>query len=248
MNGVWARRTVAARRRCARMLAEAAECGRRAGGRAGDGAGGVACRGLAVDRAAARDRPGGAAMQRAVHAATAMLPHLRRGLTAESAAGRRRPCACSPAPRRSRSRGSTAARVRRPGPDHHRAGDPLERLIRAHATSACTWSRACAGAPGLPAALGDRRAAGGAGAPDRHARRALRAPGRCGWRSRAWSPRRPRSSPRWSSWRRSRRRASGWPAPSCGRCGRRSRRTSSTTRSPPSRRSSTRARRRRASC
>ena len=29
--------------------------------------------------------PGGAAMQRAVHAATAILPHLRRGLTTESA-------------------------------------------------------------------------------------------------------------------------------------------------------------------
>ena len=30
--------------------------------------------------------PGGAAMQAAVHAATAILPHLRRGLSAESAA------------------------------------------------------------------------------------------------------------------------------------------------------------------
>ena len=37
--------------------------------------------------------PGGAAMQRAVHAATAILPHLRRGLTAgDRGVGRRRRC------------------------------------------------------------------------------------------------------------------------------------------------------------
>src|SRR5215217_5936096 len=76
--------------------------------------------------------PGGAAMQRAVHAATTILPHLRRGLTPESAA------AAAPALRAL----TVADAVALAGPDtllacegagseHHHAGDPLETLVPA---------------------------------------------------------------------------------------------------------------------
>jgi two-component system LytT family sensor kinase len=74
--------------------------------------------------------PGGAAMQRAVHAATAILPHLRRGLTPESAA--------SAAPPLRILTGADAVALIGPdallafdgtGADHHRPGDPPGALV-----------------------------------------------------------------------------------------------------------------------
>ena len=76
--------------------------------------------------------PGGAAMQRAVHAATTILPHLRRGLTTESAE--------SAAPALRILTGADAVALAGPelllayegaGADHHRAGDVLESLVPA---------------------------------------------------------------------------------------------------------------------
>src|SRR5215217_1216129 len=66
--------------------------------------------------------PGGAAMQRAVHAATAILPHLRRGLTRETAA------AAAPALRILTGADAVLACE---GAEHHHAGDPLESLVPA---------------------------------------------------------------------------------------------------------------------
>jgi two-component system LytT family sensor kinase len=76
--------------------------------------------------------PGGAAMQRAVHAATTILPHLRRGLTTESAE--------SAAPALRVLTGADAVALagadellayEGAGADHHGAGDPLESLVPA---------------------------------------------------------------------------------------------------------------------
>jgi two-component system LytT family sensor kinase len=76
--------------------------------------------------------PGGAAMQRAVHAATTILPHLRRGLTPESAG--------SAAPALRILTGADAVALAGPdallafdgpGADHHHAGDPPEALVPA---------------------------------------------------------------------------------------------------------------------
>jgi two-component system LytT family sensor kinase len=76
--------------------------------------------------------PGGAAMQRAVHAATTILPQLRRGLTTESAG--------SAAPALRVLTGADAVALAGPdvllacegaGADHHRAGDALESLVPA---------------------------------------------------------------------------------------------------------------------
>jgi two-component system LytT family sensor kinase len=76
--------------------------------------------------------PGGAAMQRAVHAATAILPHLRRGLTPESAA--------PAAPALRVLTGADAVALAGTdellgydgaGDDHHQAGDPVESLVPA---------------------------------------------------------------------------------------------------------------------
>ena len=77
--------------------------------------------------------PGGDAMQAAVHAATAILPHLRRGLTAESA---------GPAVGHVRVLTGAAAVALADdgvllafdgaGHDHHRAGDALAGLLRPH--------------------------------------------------------------------------------------------------------------------
>src|SRR5829696_3787817 len=73
--------------------------------------------------------PGGAAMQRAVHAATTILPHLRRGLTTETAAPALRVLT-----------GADAVAVADPdallayegaGGDHHGTGDPLASLVPA---------------------------------------------------------------------------------------------------------------------
>ncbi len=74
--------------------------------------------------------PGGAAMQRAVHAATAILPHLRRGLTPDSAA----PAA---PPLRILTGADAVALVGAdallafdgPGADHHHAGDAPDALV-----------------------------------------------------------------------------------------------------------------------
>ena len=88
--------------------------------------------------------PGSAAMQRAVHAATTILPHLRRGLTRrERRVGRRAAARRSPAPTRSRSPGPDALLAfDGPGADHHRAGDPLDAARPERgARSACTSSR-----------------------------------------------------------------------------------------------------------
>jgi two-component system, LytTR family, sensor kinase len=76
--------------------------------------------------------PGGASMQRAVHAATTILPELRRGLTAESAG--------AAAPALLVLVGADAVAVAGPdqllacegsGSEHHRAGDALETLVPA---------------------------------------------------------------------------------------------------------------------
>jgi two-component system LytT family sensor kinase len=76
--------------------------------------------------------PGSAAMQGAVHAATAILPHLRRGLTSESAE--------SAAPALLVITGADAVALAGPGEllayagagaEHHRGGDPLESLVPA---------------------------------------------------------------------------------------------------------------------
>src|SRR5215207_1252129 len=76
--------------------------------------------------------PGGASMQRAVHAATTILPHLRRGLTEESAG--------SAAPAVRVLTGADAVALAGPeqllacegaGAEHHSAGDPLESLVPA---------------------------------------------------------------------------------------------------------------------
>jgi two-component system LytT family sensor kinase len=76
--------------------------------------------------------PGGAAMQRAVHAATTILPHLRRGLTGESAKS------ATPALRVLTGADAVALAghdellaYEGAGADHHRAGDPLESLVPA---------------------------------------------------------------------------------------------------------------------
>jgi len=77
--------------------------------------------------------PGGAAMQAAVHAATAILPHLRRGLSAESAA----PAVAhlrvlTGASAVALTDGGVLLAFDGAGDDHHRAGDPVAGLIRAH--------------------------------------------------------------------------------------------------------------------
>jgi len=74
--------------------------------------------------------PGGAAMQRAVHAATTILPHLRRGLGVDSAGPAAAPllvltgadavALCGP---------DALLAFEGPGGDHHRAGDALDRLV-----------------------------------------------------------------------------------------------------------------------
>jgi len=77
--------------------------------------------------------PGGAAMQAAVHAATAILPHLRRGLSAESAA----PAVAhlrvlTGASAVALADGGVLLAFDGAGDDHHRAGDPVAGLIRPH--------------------------------------------------------------------------------------------------------------------
>src|SRR5215217_4548269 len=74
--------------------------------------------------------PGGAAMQGAVHAATAILPHLRRGLTPETAA------AAAPALRILTGADAVALAdadevLACEGAEHHHAGDPLDTLVPA---------------------------------------------------------------------------------------------------------------------
>jgi two-component system LytT family sensor kinase len=76
--------------------------------------------------------PGGAAMQRAVHAATTILPHLRRGLGADTAA------AAAPALRVLTGADAVALAGDEvllacdgAGAQHHRAGDALESLVPA---------------------------------------------------------------------------------------------------------------------
>ncbi len=78
--------------------------------------------------------PGGAAMQRAVHAATTILPHLRRGLGPESAASAAGPLRTLTGADAVALAGTGDALLAfaGPGSDHHRAGDPLDALIRAH--------------------------------------------------------------------------------------------------------------------
>jgi len=75
--------------------------------------------------------PEGSAMQGAVHAATSLLPELRRGLTAETAG------AAGPHLRRLVGAPAVALADRAEllafagaGADHHRAGDPLHELVR----------------------------------------------------------------------------------------------------------------------
>jgi two-component system, LytTR family, sensor kinase len=76
--------------------------------------------------------PGGAAMQSAVHAATTILPHMRRGLTADSAAS-------ALPPLRTLTGAEAVALAGRdallafdgPGDDHHRGGDALDTLVPA---------------------------------------------------------------------------------------------------------------------
>ena len=197
--------------------------------------------------------PASAAMQRAVHAATTILPHLRRGLHAETSARPRRRTL------RTLTGADAVALAGRdallafdgPGAGHHRAGDPLERLVparreeRVHVEPRLRLRRAAA-ARCAPRSSRPLTVRGGTG---RHARRALRAAGTAAV---GGVPRGGRGGGAGvGDGRAVRARGAGRAArraPSCGRCARRSRRTSSTTRSPPSPPSSTRGRRRRASC
>ena len=123
--------------------------------------------------------PSSSAMQSAVHAATSLLPHLRRGLGADSA-----PPA---APHLRTLTGASAVALADTeqllafdgaGSGHHRPGDPAggprrrgARRPRARGAAAAVRRAR------LPAAVGDRGAAGGARPPHRRARRALRPPG-----------------------------------------------------------------------
>jgi GAF domain-containing protein len=76
--------------------------------------------------------PGGAAMQRAVHAATTILPHLRRGLTPDSAASAAPPLRILTGGDAVALAGPDALLVfDGPGADHHAAGDPLDTLVPA---------------------------------------------------------------------------------------------------------------------
>lgn len=76
--------------------------------------------------------PGGVAMQRAVHAATAILPHLRRGLSAESAASAAAPLrVLTGADAIALAGPDTLLACTGPGADHHRAGDALDTLVPA---------------------------------------------------------------------------------------------------------------------
>src|SRR5215218_7765677 len=74
--------------------------------------------------------PGGAAMQGAVHAATAILPHLRRGLTPASAASAARPLrTLTGADAVVLADLDTLLAVEGLGTDHHRPGDALATLV-----------------------------------------------------------------------------------------------------------------------
>src|SRR5215218_6900065 len=76
--------------------------------------------------------PGGAAMQRAVHAATAILPHLRRGLTPESAGPAAAPLRILTGAHAVALAASDALLAfEGTGGDHHHAGDPLDGLVPA---------------------------------------------------------------------------------------------------------------------
>jgi two-component system LytT family sensor kinase len=76
--------------------------------------------------------PGGVSMQRAVHAATTILPHLRRGLTAESAASAAPPLRIlTGADAVALAGPDTLLACTGPGAGHHRAGDPVETLVPA---------------------------------------------------------------------------------------------------------------------
>jgi two-component system LytT family sensor kinase len=76
--------------------------------------------------------PGGAAMQRAVHAATAILPHLRRGLTTESA-GSAAPALLELTGADGGALADTATLLvcEGAGGGHHHAGDAFETLVPA---------------------------------------------------------------------------------------------------------------------
>jgi two-component system, LytTR family, sensor kinase len=76
--------------------------------------------------------PGGAAMQRAVHAATAILPYLRRGLTTESAESAAPAlCVLTGADAVALADADVLLACEGAGADHHRPGDPVESLVPA---------------------------------------------------------------------------------------------------------------------
>src|SRR5215207_5675897 len=76
--------------------------------------------------------PGGAAMQRAVHAATTILPQLRRGLTPESAGSAAPPLrVLTGADAVALAGADELLAYEGAGADHHSAGDPLESLVPA---------------------------------------------------------------------------------------------------------------------
>ena len=205
------------------------------------------CSGLGLPRSSwsggARCAPPGprtfprSGMQSALHAATATLPHLRRGLTArtaEHAVPHLR--ALTGAAAIALADTARGARDRRRGPRAGAPGRPAVPAAREHAGRPRAH-RAAAGLLGsdLPAALGGAGAAGRAGRASRNADRVLPRgrppePGRAAGRSGGGQPAcRRRSSCRWSPSR-----SGGSRRRSCARCAPRSRRTSSTTRSPQS--------------
>jgi two-component system, LytTR family, sensor kinase len=77
--------------------------------------------------------PGGDAMQGAVHAATAILPHLRRGLSVDTAAPAVAPLrVLTGASAVALAVGDVLLGFDGAGHDHHRAGDPVDGLVRHH--------------------------------------------------------------------------------------------------------------------
>ena len=139
-------------------------------------------------------------MHDAVHAATAVLPHLRRGLTRAAPRRRRAP---ADADRRAGGGGRRPGRLLAfdgVGADHHRPGDALDALVGRRGAIASAWSRACAAGtrPARCARRSPRRCSSRSTASARWSR-STTGPAASGSRSRASSPRRPRSSPRCSS-------------------------------------------------
>ena len=143
-------------------------------------------------------------MQGAVHAATSLLPHLRRGL----GAGARRPAAphlrmLTGAERgRARRHASGCWRSTARAPTTTARATRWRRSPARSATTACASSRGCtASDPAARCARRSSRRWSSATAASARSSRSTTAPAGCGSRRRAWSARPPRWCRRWSSCR-----------------------------------------------